>query len=185
MGNPGRQYERTRHNVGFDVIDALAGRFQIDVREKKHKALIGSGAIAGRRVMLAKPQTFMNASGESVAEILSYYGLDPEEDLLVVSDDINLPPGAIRIRKQGSAGGHNGLKSVIEQTGTKGFCRLRVGVGEKRGDDLVGHVLGRFSKEERALIDGAIEDAADAAEMIAAGGADRAMNEYNGKGRTP
>ena len=183
LGNPTTKYEKTRHNVGFDVIDELSRRYGIDVNVKKHKALIGRGIIDGNRVMLIKPQTFMNNSGESIVEILDYYRLDAEEDLLVISDDISLAPGRIRIRKKGSAGGHNGLKDIIAWTDTEGFARVRIGVGEKPRDrDLVDHVLSRFSQEEREPVDRAIEEAADACAMIVNGDIDGAMNKYNGKG---
>ena len=124
LGNPGRQYEQTRHNIGFDAVDALAEQYQISVSEKKHKALCGKGVIAGEKVVLAKPQTYMNLSGESVAELLHYYKLDAESELLVIFDDISLAPGGIRIRKKGSAGGHNGIKNIIAQTGTQNFMRI-------------------------------------------------------------
>ena len=124
LGNPGQQYAHTRHNVGFDVMDAIADKYNISISEKKHKALYGKGVIEGSRVVLAKPQTFMNLSGESVAELLNYYKLDPETELIVIFDDISLDPGNIRIRKKGSAGGHNGIKNIIAMTGTQNFLRI-------------------------------------------------------------
>ena len=132
LGNPGKQYEHTRHNIGFDVMDALAEKYNISISEKKHKALCGKGVIEGEKVLLVKPQTYMNLSGESIAEILNYYKLDAEEDFLVVFDDISLAPGNIRIRKKGSAGGHNGIKNIIAMTGTQNFLRIKVGVGVGR-----------------------------------------------------
>lgn len=184
LGNPGRQYENTRHNAGFDVIDALAGQYQICMSEKRHKAVCGRGVIAGQKVLLLKPQTYMNASGDSVREALAYYKLDAASGLLVVFDDISLSPGQIRIRTKGSAGGHNGIKSVIARTGTSEFARIKVGVGEKpKGRDLADYVLGHFSRQERALVDDAVKDACRAAEYLAAGEADRAMNEFNAKKR--
>lgn len=180
LGNPGKQYEHTRHNIGFDVIDALAEKYNITVEEKKNKALCGKGMIAGQKVILAKPQTFMNLSGESVAELLHYYKLDPEEEMLVIFDDISLAPGRLRIRGKGSAGGHNGIKNIIAACNTANFKRIKVGVGEKpAGWDLADHVLGHFSKEERAAVEEAIGKAAEAAELILQDEIDKAMNLYN------
>lgn len=182
LGNPGKQYEHTRHNVGFDVMDALADKYNISISEKKHKALCGKGVIEGQKVVLAKPQTFMNLSGESVAELLNYYKLDPEEELLVIFDDISLAPGGIRIRKKGSAGGHNGIKNIIAQTGTQNFMRIKVGVGEKpKGWDLADHVLGHFDSVDRKKVEDAFTDALRATEMILQGEIDQAMNDFNGK----
>ena len=182
LGNPGKQYEHTRHNIGFDVMDALAEKYNISISEKKHKALCGKGVINGVKVVLAKPQTYMNLSGESVAELVNYYKMDLEEEMIVIYDDISLAPGNLRIRKKGSAGGHNGIKNIIAMTGTQNFLRIKVGVGEKpAGWDLADHVLGRFSTEERKLVDEAIVQAADAVEKIITDGPDVAMNEYNRK----
>ena len=182
LGNPGKQYEHTRHNVGFDVMDAIADKYNISISEKKHRALCGKGVIEGQKVVLAKPQTFMNLSGESVAELLNYYKLDPENELLVIFDDISLAPGGIRIRKKGSAGGHNGIKNIIAQTGTQNFMRIKVGVGEKpKGWDLADHVLGHFDAADRKKVEDAITDALRAAEMILQGEVDQAMNDFNGK----
>lgn len=182
LGNPTRQYEKTRHNVGFDVIDALAEKYNISISEKKQKALCGKGAIEGVKTVLAKPQTFMNLSGESVAALLGYYKLDPKTELLVIYDDISLAPGRIRIRKKGSAGGHNGIKNIISMIGTQNFMRIKIGVGEKpKGWDLADYVLGRFGKEERKLVDEAIEQAVSAAGLMAVGETDKAMNDYNNK----
>lgn len=182
LGNPGKQYEHTRHNVGFDVMDALADKYNISISEKKHKALYGKGMIAGQKVVLAKPQTFMNLSGESVAELLNYYKLDPETEMLVIYDDISLAPGGIRIRKKGSAGGHNGIKNIIAQAGTQNFMRIKVGVGEKpKGWDLADYVLGRFDELDRKKVEEAFEDAVLATEMILQDEVDQAMNDFNGK----
>lgn len=184
LGNPEKRYEGTRHNIGFDVIDALAERYNIKISEKKHRAVCGTGVICGVRVLLAKPLTYMNLSGESVAELVNYYKLDPEEELLVLFDDISLAPGAIRVRRKGSAGGHNGIKSIIACTGTQNFMRIKVGVGEKPKEwDLADYVLGHFSGEEQALVDAAIEDAVCAAALMVQGEADRAMNEFNSRAR--
>lgn len=180
LGNPTREYEGTRHNVGFDVIDRLAARYNIDVDVKKHRALIGKGMIAGQKVILAKPQTYMNLSGESIRSILDYYKVDPETELIVIYDDISLEPGKIRIRKKGSAGGHNGIKNIIAQLGTQNFQRIKVGVGEKpKGWDLADYVLGHFSKEDRGLVDDALKRAARAVELMVQGEVDQAMNQFN------
>lgn len=182
LGNPTSQYEGTRHNIGFDVMDALAEKYNISISEKKHKALCGKGVIEGEKVLLVKPQTYMNLSGESIAEILNYYKLDAEEDFLVVFDDISLAPGNIRIRKKGSAGGHNGIKNIIAMTGTQNFKRIKVGVGEKpKGWDLADYVLGRFSDEDRKKVNDAIEDTIGAVSLILRGETDQAMNCYNAK----
>ncbi len=186
LGNPGRQYEHTRHNVGFDVMDAIAEKYNISISEKKHKALCGKGVINGVKVVLAKPQTFMNLSGESVESLLSYYKLDPEEEMLVIYDDICLAPGNLRIRKKGSAGGHNGIKNIIAQTGTQNFLRIKVGVGEKpKGWDLADYVLGRFDNDDRAAVEEAIGQAVLAAELMLQGEVDAAMNEFNAKKKEP
>lgn len=180
LGNPTREYEGTRHNVGFDVIDRLAARYNIDVDVKKHRALIGKGMIAGQKVILAKPQTYMNLSGESIRSILDYYKVDPETELIVIYDDISLEPGKIRIRKKGSAGGHNGIKNIIAQLGTQNFQRVKVGVGEKpKGWDLADYVLGHFSKEDRGLVDDALKRVAGAVELMVRGEVDQAMNQFN------
>ena len=182
LGNPDKRYEKTRHNIGFDVIDALADQYNIVVKEKKHKALCGTGAIEGRKVLLVKPQTYMNLSGESVAEVMQFYKIDPESEMLIIFDDISLAPGNIRVRKKGSAGGHNGIKSIIAHTGTQNFMRIKVGVGEKpQGWDLADHVLGHFSSEDRKKVDEAIKDAISAAVLMMQGDVDQAMNLYNAK----
>ena len=182
LGNPTSQYEGTRHNIGFDVMDALAEKYNISISEKKHKALCGKGVIEGEKVLLVKPQTYMNLSGESIAEILNYYKLDAEEDFLVVFDDISLAPGNIRIRKKGSAGGHNGIKNIIANLGSSVFPRIKVGVGEKpKGYDLADYVLGKFSKEDRVLMEEGYDLACEASALILQGAIDQAMNEYNQK----
>ena len=182
LGNPGKEYGGTRHNIGFDVIELLAGQENISVAEKKHKALIGKGVVAGQRCILSKPQTFMNLSGESVRALLDYYKADEKEELIVISDDVSLDVGQIRIRKKGSAGGHNGLKNIIAMLGHDTFIRVKMGVGEKpRGWDLADYVLGRFSGPERKIMDEAAERAADAIRSIITQGADAAMNDFNRK----
>lgn len=180
LGNPGREYENTRHNIGFETIDQLAEAGGIRVLEKKHKALIGKGVIDGQKVVLAKPQTYMNLSGESIRELVDFYKVDVTTELIVISDDISLPPGQLRIRKKGSAGGHNGLKNIILHLGTQDFIRLRMGVGEKpAGYDLKDYVLGHFTGDEKKKMLEAARRGADAVRAIMAKGPDSAMNEYN------
>ena len=182
LGNPTKQYEGTRHNAGFEVIDRLSEKYNIDVGTKKHRALIGKGVIAGQKVILAKPQTYMNLSGESIRSLLDYYKIDEEQELLIIYDDISLNPGQIRIRAKGSAGGHNGIKNIIAHLGSQVFPRIKVGVGEKpRGRDLADYVLGHFSKEEKGLMEEGYDNAVHAAEMIVSGSVEAAMNEYNRK----
>lgn len=181
LGNPGGKYEKTRHNVGFQVIDRLAAKYHIDINMKKHRALCGTGVIEGVKVLLIKPQTYMNLSGESVREVLDFYKTDPEGELLVIYDDVSLKPGQLRIRKKGSAGGHNGIKNIIQHLGTQVFTRIKVGVGEKpEGYNLADYVLGRFSGEDERLMSDAFERAAQAAAAVLMYGADKAMNDYNG-----
>lgn len=182
LGNPTLQYEGTRHNAGFDVIDALADKYNISVDYRKNRAFIGKGMIAGRKVILAKPQTYMNLSGESVRGLADYYKIDEETELLIIYDDVSLDVGQLRIRKKGSAGGHNGIKSIIAELGTDVFPRIKVGVGEKpKQYDLADYVLGHFSKAERELMEEGYERAVHAVEMILSDGIDSAMNEYNRK----
>ena len=183
LGNPTREYEKTRHNVGFEAIDILADKAGTTVTEKKHKALYGKGYIGGQKVILAKPQTYMNLSGESIREIADFYKIEPE-NIIILCDDINLSEGQLRIRLKGSAGGHNGLKNIIIHLGTQEFPRIRIGVGEKpRGMDLADYVLGRFPKEQQAVMEEAYRDAAEAACMMIEDGADAAMNHYNRKNK--
>lgn len=182
LGNPGKKYENTRHNAGFIAIDALASKYGISITEKKHKALCGTGIIEGVKVLLVKPQTFMNLSGESVREVMDFYKLDPEEDMMVIYDDISLAPGNIRIRKKGSAGGHNGIKSLIAHAGTQNFMRIKVGVGEKpSGWDLADYVLGHFSEEDQTKLKEVMPDIIGATVLMSQGDVDKAMNDYNAK----
>ncbi len=182
LGNPGKDYKNTRHNIGFDVIDTLAEIAGIDVIEKKHKAIIGKGVLDGQKVILVKPQTFMNLSGESVRDIIDYYKIDEEQELIVVSDDISLDVGMIRVRKKGSAGGHNGLKNIIAHLGHDTFMRIKMGVGEKpKGYDLADYVLGHFTQDERKIMDQAAKSAAEAIRMMLCGDVDKAMNAFNKK----
>ena len=151
LGNPGVEYAATRHNIGFDMITYLSDKYNIPVNSREGKALVGKGILAGEKVMLAQPQTYMNLSGESVRALMDYYKIDIE-DLLVIYDDISLDVGQIRMRGKGSAGGHNGIKSIIQHTGTQEFARIKIGVGQKpEGGALVKHVLGRFSREEDGM----------------------------------
>ena len=182
LGNPDRQYEGTRHNAGFDVIDRIAEKYNIAVDTKKHRACIGKGIIGGQKVLLAKPQTYMNLSGESIRSLVDYYKIDEENELLVVYDDISLDVGQLRIRAKGSAGGHNGIKNIIAHLGTQVFPRIKVGVGEKpKGYDLADYVLGHFSKAERERMEEGYDNAVRAAEMIVSGQLNEAMNEFNRK----
>lgn len=182
LGNPKKEYDHTRHNIGFALIDALADEYHINMGEVKHKALTGKGMINGQKVILAKPLTFMNLSGESVRPLTDYYKIDPETELIVISDDISLSPGAIRVRKKGSAGGHNGLKNIIQHLGTENFQRIRIGVGEKpKQYDLADYVLGHFSKEEMVSMNEGLQKAMDAIGMMLDGKVDEAMNAFNRK----
>lgn len=182
LGNPTYQYARTRHNIGFETIDELADKFHISMGINKHKAVCGKGSIGGESVLLLKPQTFMNCSGESIRAAMDFYKLDPGKQLLVIYDDISLPVGQLRLRAKGSAGGHNGIKSIILHLGAEEFMRIRIGVGDKpAGQDLADYVLSRFDELDRKLADDGIACAAEAAECVITKGIQEAMNEYNGK----
>ncbi|MCM1268739.1 MAG: aminoacyl-tRNA hydrolase [Bacteroidales bacterium] len=182
LGNPDGKYRNTRHNIGFDVIDAVAEKNDIIVGEKKHKAVIGKGMIAGEKAVLVKPLTYMNLSGESIRSVIDFYKADEKRELIVISDDVSLDPGQIRIRKRGSDGGHNGLKNIILHLGHDEFIRVRMGVGEKPPKmDLADYVLGHFLPEEWELMNESARKAALAIETIIAEGADAAMNRYNAK----
>lgn len=182
LGNPGRQYAHTRHNVGFDTIDVLAEKYNIKVENVKGRALTGSGRIEGQSVLLVKPLTFMNLSGESIRALTDFYKIDKTSQLIVIYDDISLPPGQLRIREKGSAGGHNGIKSIISHLGGQEFLRVKVGVGQKpAGWDLADYVLSRFTEDDRKKVEEALERAADAAVCLMTDGAEAAMNEYNRK----
>ncbi len=186
LGNPTKQYENTRHNVGFDAIDILADRYNISVTEKKHRAYCGSGYIEGQKVLLVKPQTYMNLSGESVHSAMEFYKCDPVEELIVLCDDINLDVGQLRIRKKGSAGGHNGLKNIIAHLHTEEFQRVRIGVGHKPENyDLVDFVLGHFSKAEQEDILQGEKDAAEAVKVLVTKGIESAMNLFNRSKKQP
>ncbi|NIA15504.1 MAG: aminoacyl-tRNA hydrolase [Nitrospiraceae bacterium] len=179
LGNPGDRYADTRHNVGFAVLDRLAERLGVSFGRKKYSGIIAEGAFESERVLLVKPQTYMNNSGVCVARALRYQSAGPG-DLLVVVDDVNLPLGKLRVRMKGSAGGHNGLKSIAQHLGSTDFARLRLGVGRRGGGDLTGHVLGSFGKRERAEVDRMVSDAAEAALVFVPDGIEKAMNAFNG-----
>lgn len=182
LGNPTKQYEHTRHNIGFDTITYLADHYHISMNTKKFQGICGSGYIEGQKVLLLMPQTYMNLSGQSVSEAAAFYKLDPAAEVIVIYDDIALEPGNIRVRKKGSAGGHNGIKNIIAHLGTQEFQRIRIGVGEKPKEyDLADYVLGRFSAEDRKLVEEAFANAADAVRLMVQGKTDEAMNLYNRK----
>ncbi|MDF2473739.1 MAG: Aminoacyl-tRNA hydrolase [Anaerocolumna sp.] len=181
LGNPSREYQATRHNIGFDAITRLSDDYNIPLDFKKHKALCGKGYIDGEKVILAQPQTFMNRSGESVRELVDFYKVSPGE-IIVIYDDISLAVGQLRLRGKGSAGGHNGMKSIISHLGTQEFARIKVGVGDKpKGWDLADYVLGHFSNEEQPVIRDALKKTSDAANTIIKDGMEAAMNIYNRK----
>lgn len=182
LGNPGRKYENTRHNMGFLVIDRLAGKNDIKVNKIKHKSLVGDGFISGRKTLLVKPQTYMNLSGEALREVVEYYNVDME-DLIVIYDDFDIGLGSIRIRKKGSAGSHNGMKSIIQNLGSQDFPRVRIGIGKSGSRDWKDFVLGRMGRDEKKAIEHAVEEAANAIMCILEKGIDKAMNEYNVKAK--
>ena len=181
LGNPGEKYENTRHNVGFLTVDELAERARVPVQKLKHRALTNTLEVGGVKVLLMKPVTYMNLSGEAVGEAARFYKLPPER-VLVISDDVSLPLGKLRIRKGGSAGGHNGLKSIIQHLGTDQFPRIKVGVGQKPHPDydMADWVLSKFAGEDLKTITEAIRKAADAVECLIQEGPDKAMNRFNG-----
>lgn len=181
LGNPGKKYENTRHNIGFITLDFLAERHDIKINKIKHKALVGEGRISGQKVLLVKPQTYMNLSGESLREVMDYYKVDIE-DMIVIYDDIDLPAGTVRIRKKGSAGTHNGMRSIVQHLGTD-FPRIRMGIGNDRKGDLADFVLGGFSKEDREVLEPAVERAALAVECYVDEGIEKSMNKYNIKAK--
>lgn len=181
LGNPTNKYEGTRHNVGFDVIDKMADEYGIGLDVIKHKGMYGKGKIDGQNVILLKPMTFMNLSGESVSQVATYYKI-ASSDIIVVYDDINLDVGRLRVRGKGSAGGHNGIKNIIANLHTEEFPRVRVGVGMKPPRmDLADYVLSHFSNEDRKLVDESYDKAIKAIALLVNDELDKAMNEYNGK----
>ena len=181
LGNPTEKYQATRHNIGWDAITRISDDYRIPLNQKKHKAICGAGYIEGEKVILAQPLTYMNLSGESVRELVDFYKVDTE-DIIVIYDDVSLDVGQLRIRKKGSAGGHNGIKSIISHLGTDEFPRIKVGIGEKPKDwDLADYVLSRFKDDEETVIREALKDISDACRMIITDGMDSAMNKYNKK----
>lgn len=185
LGNPGPKYEGTKHNVGFDVVDRLGKKYNIEINKFKHKALVGDGTIDGRRVLLVKPQTFMNLSGESIREIVNFYKV-PQDHFVVIYDDTSLPVSGVRIREKGSHGGHNGIRNIIAQMGTDEFCRIKVGIGEKpNGWDLADYVLAKFDKDDLPMIEQGADKAVNAVELILSRGIMDAMNRINQKPKTP
>lgn len=180
LGNPGREYAGTRHNVGFNVVTRIADDYKIQISDKEHKALCGKGFINGNKVLLALPQTYMNLSGESVRSLVNYYKINPEEELIVIYDDVSMDIGRIRIRRAGSAGGHNGIKNIIAQLGTDRFPRMKIGVGKKPDKwDLKDYVLGRFSDEENEIMRSMTAKGSEACRDYILYGVDEAMNRYN------
>ncbi len=182
LGNPGDKYEKTRHNIGFEVVEALASELKVPGFREKFQGLIGEAYVKDEKVFLLKPQTYMNLSGNSIAEVINFYKLDPKEDLIVIYDDMDLDLGRIKIKKKGSAGGHNGIKSIISHLGEE-FIRVKCGIGKaKSREETVNFVLGKFSKEERDLADELIEKAVKASVSLAtAKSIDRVIEKFNRK----
>lgn len=181
LGNPTDKYKATRHNIGWDAITRISDDYRISLDTKKHKAICGKGFIEGEKVVLAQPMTYMNLSGESVRELVDFYKVSPSE-VIVIYDDISLEVGQLRLRKKGSPGGHNGIKSIISHLGTDEFPRIKVGVGDKPKDwDLADYVLSRFLPEEQPLMREALQHSSDACKMIITSGIEAAMNQFNRK----
>lgn len=178
LGNPEEKYNNTRHNIGFEAVDYIADKYNIDINRKKFKGVYGEGFIGNEKVILMKPTTYMNLSGECIREVIDFYKLT-SEDILVIYDDISLDVGRIRIRPKGSAGGHNGIKSIINHLGTDEFSRIKIGVGQPKGD-LVNHVLGKFSKEENEVLEESLEATKLATETIIKEDTQAGMNKFNG-----
>lgn len=178
LGNPGKKYEATKHNIGFMTLDYLGEKNQIQINKIKHKALVGKGQISGQKVLLVKPQTFMNLSGNSIREVMAFYDV-PVEKLIVIYDDIDIPMGSLRIRKKGSAGTHNGMKSIIYDIQSDEFPRVRIGIGNERKGDLANYVIGKFQKEHIKIMEEAVKNAAESIECLLEKGIDIAMGTYN------
>lgn len=179
LGNPGSRYEKTRHNVGFEAVDLLAEKSGISITKLKHKALLGEGHIEGERVLLVKPQTFMNLSGESVLSLVEWFKV-PLEKLIVIYDDIDLQPGKVRVRPKGSSGTHNGMRSILYNIQSEDFTRIRIGIGKPpEGWELADYVLGRIGQEEKVLLEQSIRSAAEAVPVIIKSGVETAMNNFN------
>lgn len=180
LGNPGIAYENTRHNAGFLTIDKLCKKLSFDVKRAKFKSYVGEAVTGGKKCLVMKPQTYMNNSGEAVVEAMNFYKI-PIENVLVIYDDISLEPSKLRIRRKGSHGGHNGIKSIVELTGSENFPRIKIGVGKKPHPDynLADWVLSRFSDDELKALDNALDNACEAIENIVSGQIDKAMNSFN------
>ncbi len=180
LGNPGKKYELTRHNMGFITVERLAEKEGIKISRAKFKSLMGEGMIGGEKVVLLKPQTYMNLSGEAVREAFNYFKIEPEK-MMVVYDDIDIPLGSLRIRKSGSAGTHNGMRSVIYQLGIDDFPRMRIGIGEqeKGKGDLISHVIGKVTEEEKEVLRTTIDSGVEAIRAYITDGIDLAMNRFN------
>ena len=179
LGNPTKKYEKTRHNMGFDCIDKLAARHRIEMKRSRFRALVGKGMIAGKQVILCKPTTFMNLSGEAVSRLVNYFKIGLE-NLVVIYDDTDLDVGKIRIKGKGSAGSHNGMKNIVQCLGSSDFKRVRVGIGKRdERTEMVDFVLGTFSSSERKLIEEAQDNATESVEDILSNGVEHAMNKYN------
>lgn len=180
LGNPSSKYDKTRHNAGFDAIDIIGEKYKIKTDTLKFKAMCGAGIIEGKKVLIMKPQTFMNLSGEAIKAAVEYYKTDVTEELIILYDDISLDVGKLRIRRKGSAGGHNGIKSIISNLGTEDFYRIKIGVGNKPPEyDLADYVLGRFSPKDRKVFEEGLNNASDAAAKILSDGIESCMNKYN------
>ncbi len=179
LGNPESDYSKTRHNMGFNVINKLSEKYEIEVNKSKFKGLIGSGTIENEKVILLKPQTFMNLSGESIIEVINFYKI-PLENLIVIYDDVDIEPGKIRIRKNGSAGSHNGMKSVVNNLHTEEFTRIRIGIGKpKENTDMISYVIGYVPEEELESLNKGVEKAKEAVIEIIKNNVDSAMNKFN------
>ena len=178
LGNPGNEYKHTRHNVGFDIIDLIKDKYNISINRIKFKGVYGEVNISGEKVILLKPSTYMNLSGESVREAVSFYKI-PNENIIIIHDDISLDAGKLRIRSKGSAGGHNGLKSIIANLSSDVFTRIKIGVGQPQ-NSIIPHVLGKFSKEDRVLVEKTFDASIKAVETIIGKGCTEAMNDFNG-----
>ncbi len=182
LGNPTMKYAKTRHNVGFDTIDMISKKYKIKIKKRGFKAQYGEGHIGNEKVVLVKPMTFMNNSGEAVKEIVDYYKIDPTKELIIIYDDLSLDVGTIRIRLKGSAGGHNGIKSIIKYLGTQEFPRVKVGIGAvPEGGDIINHVLGKFPREDRRDIKKVFEVLTDVIEFMICESMEKSMSKYNGK----
>lgn len=179
LGNPEEEYSKTRHNMGFNVVNKLSKEYKIEVNKNKFDALFGSGEIEGKKVILLKPQTYMNLSGKAIVQAINFYKIE-KENLIVIYDDIDVEKGKIKIRKQGSAGSHNGMKSVIEELGIEYFTRVRVGIGKPEfKNDMINYVIGAIPEEEISILDEGTEKAKEAVIEILKNGVDKAMNKYN------